>query len=406
MQISVKPKPVKRVPLAHQLLHARGSGDFSAVERLSAQILDVTPDDDSVRRALARTLVALKRGDEALTQWRALLAQDGNDFEAAFHVAEGERKAGQGIDAAIEAAAPTAGPFRDNLAAVIRDPVAERHPPQDIRHVAICGVSFCGSTFMDRLLGGLPGARSIGESHWLTKARYGHKDYHLIDFSAAEQMPMAYCSVCGPSCKYLSYEFRRDLAADHTDWYQRIAQRLETRLLISADKNLPKLIENDPLLRCDALVMFKSPKQAWLSQLTKLPAGKDGAYYLAECERYAGKWASAYRSFIEHLRPRGKVVFFCFDAFPQAPHQSIEALCSALELPFDEAVLSETRPGHAIGGNRGAMASLRAEDYRVKIAALPAPDFPPEQHHVIDNHDGMQQVFATMKAEHDRMIGA
>ena len=136
-----------------------------------------------------------------------------------------------------------------------------------------------------------------------------------------------------------------------------------------------------------------------------MPAGKDDNYYLAECERYAGKWTSAYRGFIEHLRPRGKAVFFCFDAFSQAPRQSIEALCRALELPFDEAVLAGTRPGHAIGGNRGAMASLRAGDYRLNIAPLPALDFPPEQHDVIDNHEGMQQIFATMKAAHDRMMG-
>lgn len=405
MQIPVNIKPARRVPLVHQLMHARGVADFAAVERLSAQVLQDAPDDESVRRGLARTLVQLGRAGEALVQWRALLAQDANDFEAAFHVADAERQAGKPVDAAVAAAAPQSGPFRANLAAVLDEPVAERHPPADIRHVAICGVSFCGSTFMDRLLGGLPGVRSIGESHWLTKARYGHKHYDLIDFSAAERLPMAYCSVCGPSCEYLSYEFRRDLAADHTDWYQRIAHRLGTKLLISADKNLPKLIDNDPLLRFDALVMFKSPKQAWLSQLTKLPADKDADYYTAECERYALKWARAYQTFIDHLKPRGKVVFFCFDAFPQSPRQSVEALCRALDLPFDEAVLRETRPGHAIGGNKGAMSSLRTHDYRVNVSPLPALDFPAGQHAIIEKHAEMQGVYAEMKSAHDRMMG-
>jgi hypothetical protein len=406
MQISINLKPAKRVPLVHQLMHARGMGDFQKVEHLSAQVLQDSPDDDNVRRGLARTLMQLRRTDEAQAQWRVLLAQDSNDFEAAFHVANGERKSGQPFDAALSAAAPQAGAFRDNLSAVLRDPATESVYSGDIRHVAICGVSFCGSTFMDRLLGGLPGARSIGESHWLTKARYGHKDYDLIDFNAAERLPMAYCSVCGPSCERLSYEFRRDLGADHTDWYQRIAHRLGTELLISADKNLPKLIDNDPLLRFDALIMFKSPKQAWLSHLVKLPTDKETGYYRAECERYASKWARAYQDFIDHLRPRGKVVFFCFDAFPQAPRQSVEALCRALGLPFDEGVLRETRPGHAIGGNKGAMSSLRTHDYRVNISPLPAPDFPPEQHDIIESHADMQGVFATMKAAHDRMMSA
>jgi hypothetical protein len=68
--------------------------------------------------------------------------------------------------------------------------------------------------------------------------------------------------LCGPTCEVLSLDFRMDLAANRTGWYQKIADRAETDVLIAADKNSPKIVENDPLLRFEALILFKSPLQA------------------------------------------------------------------------------------------------------------------------------------------------
>ena len=70
-------------------------------------------------------------------------------------------------------------------------------------------------------------------------------------------------------------------SADIGDKPVKIAGRLETSILISADKNPPKLVDNDPLLRFSALAMFKSPMQAWASQLAKLAKGQNADFYRA-----------------------------------------------------------------------------------------------------------------------------
>ena len=57
----------------------------------------------------------------------------------------------------------------------------------------------------------------------------------------------------------LDREFRMGLLADPSDWYQKIAARLGTRVLVSADKNYRKLETLDPELRLDAVVLYKDP---------------------------------------------------------------------------------------------------------------------------------------------------
>ena len=80
------------------------------------------------------------------------------------------------------------------------------------------------------------------------------------------------------------------LVADPSRWYFKIAKQLGTSILISADKNTTKLIDNDPLLRFAALVLFKSPLQAWASQMAKLPKEREGGYYAAELTKYMEVW--------------------------------------------------------------------------------------------------------------------
>jgi len=76
MQIPVHPQAAKRVPLAHQVMHARGICDFATAERLSDQLLQGKPDAADVRRGLARTLLETGRREAASDHWRALLRQD------------------------------------------------------------------------------------------------------------------------------------------------------------------------------------------------------------------------------------------------------------------------------------------------------------------------------------------
>lgn len=381
-------------------MNARTERDLNAAESIGLSLLARRPDDEPVRRYAARLLDAEGRTEEADHHWTALRDRDANDFEAAFHIARALADGGASNEAAAATAAAAAN---DVFRAAIADALRDRAPPLtgEFRHVAICGVSYCGSTLLDRLLGGLPGVKSIGESHWITKVRRDDR-YCDMDLSLPlETARFVPCTVCGAHCEVLTPAFRRSLAADSHGWYRKIAARLKTRILVSADKGLPKLSDKDPLLELSALIVFKSPEQAWRSQLDKLPAGRGADYYDAECRAYLDTWAKRYESFVHHFRPAGPLVFLNFDAFTRTPESLLRALCDRLDLPFDGGVLLRTVPGHAIGGNGRAMRRLRDKDYGVDIAPLPDAALDAQHRETIAHHAAAQAVWREMMTHHD-----
>ena len=381
-------------------MNARTERNLEAAEWIGTRLLERDPADEVVRRYTARLLEAEGRAQDALTHWTALRDLNPDDFEAAFHVALAATGRGSSPDAAATEAAPKANA---TLRSAIAETLATPAPPvaAEFRHVAITGVAYCGSTVLDRILGGLPGVKSTGESHWITKVR---RDDRYCDMTLSEPLESARfvpCTVCGARCEVLTPEFRRSLAADNGNWYRKIAARLDTAILVSADKNLPKLSDKDPLLDLSALVVFKSPEQAWRSQLDKLPGDEDAAYYEDECRRYLDIWSRAYQSGLDHFRPRGPVVFLNFDAFCRGPERLLQQVCEGLDLPFDAQVLQRTVPGHAIGGNGRAMRRLRDNDYKVDLTPLPDPALPPSHAEIIASHARAQQVWRRMMDRHD-----
>ena len=389
-----------RVPLRQRWLNARTMRDHATVEALGVPILAAKPDDQAVRRALARLMTAQGRTSDAEPHWETLLAQSPADLEAAYHVAEKARRGGLDITAAVaQSSGQRPEPFRLALTQAFARPLPMAD--QGVRHVAICGTSYCGSTLLDRILGGLPGVFSIGESHWLVRERVGNA-YAPIDFDRpASEVQAVPCSVCGKNCGVLTWDLRVGLAANPEGWYRKIAARLGTSILISADKNAPKLIEHDPMLDLSALVVFKSPEQAWRSKLNKLPADRDPAYYEAECRTYATVWTRSYLGYLDLFQPQGPVVYLNFDRFTIDPEAALRAVCARLALPFAPGVLSRTEPGHAIGGNAGSMARLRARNYAVEVETLPDPELDPAQAKILSEHTQMQHVYRRLLTRHE-----
>jgi Sulfotransferase family len=345
------PEMQARESLSTRWLHARTARDFAAAEDLSLQLLRRYPNHESIRRGWARTLAALDREDEAAPHWRVLLEANACDLEAANHVVRGGRSCGHAF-----------------------------------RHVAICGISFCGSTVMDRLLGGLPGAANICESHWLTQMRSpaGHV---AIEFNSPDSA-VRHCARCGSDCAVLNGSFRQALARDATDWYAKIAVRLDTHNLVSADKNAAKLVDLDPLLRFDALVLFKDPIQAWMSARRKLPEGRGAEFYRDACIDYLALWADRYSTFLDHFHPQGKLLFLQFDEFARKPAELLKNICGALDLAFYADVFEAPRQGHPIGGN-----TLYADRADVRIAPLAGPDCPDDEFRLIAEAGRAQAVF-------------
>lgn len=373
-----------------QLRAARASRRFETMFRLAHGLIERSG-HPAARRAVAKTLTEMDRHEEAAPHWRALVDANANDVEAVFQVAAHGRRLGLSSDAAIAAADRAENTaFRGHLwRALESKSVSVRN---SLEHVAICGVSFCGSTLLDRLLGGLPNTRSIGESHWLTKIYDGH-GYVPLDPSRHVELRRPACTVCGPDCAVLTSEFRFGLALDSSRWYSKIGEQLGTTCLVSADKNLPKLIDNDPLLRFTALVLFKSPEQAWASQRAKLPADRDEAFYAQELERYLAVWEAAYRGFLDEFDPIGGKYFFFFDAFTRSPQVMLAKLCAILRLPFDSSILQHTKPGHAIGGNARTMGRLREAGYGVEIEPLRRPQIPAQDIRLIRRNAAIRSCF-------------
>jgi len=384
-------------------MNARTERDLQAAEWLGIRLLERDPDDEAIRRFTARLLESLGRGADAAEHWLALRDRDADDFEAAFHVAKVAANRGLAPEGAAAEAAPHANPtFRSAIAETLSVP--EPDVASDFKHIAITGVAYCGSTLLDRMLGGLPDVKSTGESHWITKVR---RDDRYCDMSLSAPLESARfvpCTGCGARCEVLTPEFRRSLAADNTNWYRKIAARLGTRILVSADKNLPKLSDKDPLLDLSALVVFKSPEQAWRSRLEKLPADRDDGYYAEECRTYVEVWTRAYQACVDHFRPQGRAAFLNFDAFSHRPDALLRGVCAALELPYDAEVLRRTVPGHAIGGNGRAMRRLRDNDYSVDLSPLPDPDLPPAHNEIIASHAGAQQIWRRMMDRHEQLF--
>lgn len=339
---------------------------------------------------MARFYMEKGRDAESLDYWRTILSIDTNDLEAAYHVwrlmPDDPRIA-------------TLDDHRKSLLLAAHAGIGTKTTELD--HVAICGVSYSGSTLLDRIFGGLRGVASIGESHWLIKCRTKDGEYKDFDFgtdlNSADFVP---CSVCGRNCKILPLDFRLGLAADRRCWYQRIATRLGVNCVISSDKNLAKLLNNDPLLRFKALVIFKSPEQSWRSKLNKLPEGYETEFYLEECRKYIDVWTRSYRNFLDLFSPQGTTVFLSFDKFTEEPLELLRNVCRILDLQFDEGVLSRTVPGHAIGGNIGSMRRLRDADYHITIETLPDPDLPTEHAEMIRADVEMQTTYSDLIAMH------
>lgn len=198
-------------------------------------------------------------------------------------------------------------------------------------HIAICGLSFCGSTVLSYVLGSLPGAATIGESHWLVDP---HPDESLKE-----------CYRCRTACRVITPEFRESLRTAGADWYEIIGAALGAQVLVSSDKDHGLLNRLDPDGRRSELVLFKSPLDHLRSYVTTLT--KAGVH--PEIEWHPRGWAQHYG---HEPRISGRRAFLFYDDFQRAPLECLAALADWLDLPYDPQALEYWKfPHHAVGGN-------------------------------------------------------
>lgn len=258
------------------------------------------------------------------------------------------------------------------------------------RHLCVTGVSFSGSTLVGHLLGGLPGASNIGESHWLIHRRIGWQGVD-IDFDADRDEALPYCNTCGPTCRIWTWETRRELSANRCDWFRQIGEHLGARILVSTDKNQLKHLTLDPWLRFDALVLFRHPRHAWKSAAR--PGRKPRSV-----DAYLRRWDDEYRKLALDLPNRGAKLFLDLDAFRKDPDRHLECLQRAFTLP-SQASQTAAAPDHSIGGNGRVVTAFR-EDADVEIVTEQTVALPPEEARLIEAYSKRSEIYAFLRRQY------
>jgi len=361
-------------PLVNEWRAALLRRDFATFEALSENITG--KDAAKQQYAAARYFTEIGRFDRAAPLWEALIKEPGLGFVAMVRLARARAMMGKPVSIpALIAEFDLPASFEEAGTSTFTTPVVNDVIAPGTRHIAIAGVSFCGSTLTDRILAGLDNVASIGESHWLTTA-IEDKKYKEVDFDTVMLNRGTPCSVCGDGCEVLTKDLRTDLIGDKTRWYFKIANRLGTKTLISADKNLGRFIDLDPLMQFTALVLYKPPVDAWYSMYKKMDQSLSEAVYLEKLDAYLDTWYRSYAVFLNHFEPAGGKVVADFRALTERPAELMPKVCAALGLDYDPIILERTKPGHAIGGNSGAMQGLRADDYKVDVRPLGDAELP------------------------------
>lgn len=199
-----------------------------------------------------------------------------------------------------------------------------------MKHLLIGGTSFCGSTVMSMVLGTANGAANVGETNW------------IVPFENAYR-----CRLCGEACAFWTTEFLESLDRDETRWFPRIAERLETDVLISSEKSMNHVKRFDSELQNCSVVLFKSPASFWQS-IRKRRWRKE------DLERSMTIWRRVYEGYLDDAyQPAGGMAYVDVEKFMAAPTRAIPMLYEALGLTgsTEQALRYWEKKHHYIGGN-------------------------------------------------------
>jgi len=157
-------------------------------------------------------------------------------------------------------------------------------------------------------------------------------------------------------------------------------------------------LENDPGLDLDAVVLFKSPIQAWWSYFRKIPKNESKKISKEDIDKYFAIWAKTYENYLYYMRPVGIRVFVNFDRFAKDADKNLRILLEKLSLKYDSRILQKAERGHSIGGNANAVARLKEEDFDIRIIPLEEPPLPDWQKKYISGLERVQTLYERLDA--------
>ncbi|MCP5055388.1 MAG: tetratricopeptide repeat protein [bacterium] len=376
-------------------------GRWSEARSVYTKALAREPENVSALRRLAGLAQLEGQAEEALELWQRLNDLRPERPDACLQLARLHLHAGHAREALrfaerAAALAPEGKPHEiAHRARNLRDHLVRGIRPLAARHVAIGGMSFCGSTLLGFLLGSLPAVTNVGESHNLVYSRHGMRS-GPAGGSGSDLGGMAPCSSCGAQpCPLWTLAFRHALAEEPVDWYGKLATQAGTPVLLSSDKSHAKLSGLDPFGRHDLIVLFKSPSAAWASARRRPRPPK-------EPSRYMTRWEREYARLLHDLPVEGRRVVLHFDAFRRDPAAHLRRLAELLEIPIPVGhdLLAITPDQHVVGGNKYTHAGLRAEGGELAISAQDRHTLPADEAEAIAARELRSPVLRELREGH------
>ncbi len=272
-------------------------------------------------------------------------------------------------------------------------------PTPPFHHVALAGISFCGSTLLSVMLGGLEGVGNIGESHKLT-LNADLLDTELVG-DATQEINGRFvrdCKTCGPDCSVFPNAFRLALYRDPSNWYQKIHAQLGCKTLLSSDKNHAKLIAHDPSLNMSAIVLFKPPIESCYSFYRKVQSAEYANHTSFDLAYFKRAWLKSYQSFLDSFDVQGVRTVLNFEAFRQSPEHHMRRLCQLIDIPFDENCLQTATPSqHYFGGNRRVNKPYVSGTYAIDIQPPEPVELPESILRDLQDDEALQSLYARLQ---------
>lgn len=285
--------------------------------------------------------------------------------------------------------------------------LASFQEPSSIRHIAIGGVSYVGSTLLGIILGSVDEVCNIGESHWLTDVRdpMSNSRVPLLASRIPQEQWLPVCRVCGLSCPMFDKEFRLSLASNPINYYQQIARHVQCTCIVTSDKNAEIYWEQDPLFRFELLLLFKSPEEQIRSHLKRaiehVGAEKADDQLHSSLDSLLDQWAREYLWHLHIIRPNRRIVLQ-WDRFEELPSLHLRALGHLLGLPLSEAILEDLRVDHVIGGNSAVDVQELASRKAVQVRPSCTPGLSQSIIARIKSHRRAQYVSKLLQSEYRR----
>ncbi|WP_417788602.1 hypothetical protein [Terasakiella pusilla] len=281
-------------------------------------------------------------------------------------------------------------------------------PALTTRHIAIGGTSYVGSTIFGVILGSLDTLENIGESNWLIQSKDSHDNSSLIDFDNDLPTSWPLCKVHRRQTRQcIPIDFRKSLAADPTNYYEKIARQLNTPGLVTGDKSLANYWFLDPLARFDLIILYKHPILQMRSNIRNLSkklqneANTKGGF---DFERQLHFWSQHYLGLLNNITPKGKRLVLNWEKFASAPHAHLKVICDQLGLTYRDDILENITVNHLLGGNAGIKLDQILKTGKIQMRTASHPRFSEEEEARIMSHPEAGHVLHLLENYHNRFF--